>query len=194
MTRHQGIGHCSKCDLPWPLRLSHDGEKAACWVCASCGAVAIGVFDADTPSDCHHNVRLRETFFEHCYNAPGGEKEVAAKLAEEWQAYSGKERRRSERLPSPIEVVVVPLDNLYSPLDESFPAVVSNLSQHGLGLIHTRTIDAPFVAVAMPCDGQRTIQVIARVVRCNARGRFFEIGCELKVRLGSVSSGTRFDG
>jgi hypothetical protein len=187
MTRIQQLEPCSKCDRPWPLRLSQEGEEAAAWVCANCDAAAIGVFDTNTSSDLHANVRLREAYFDQCFDVPtpDGMKAFADKFAEEWEPYRGNERRRSERVPTATEVGVVPLNAIYSPSGESFSALVSNFSQQGLALINTRTIDAAFIAIAMPSSGPRSMQVIAEVVRCNSRGRFYEIGCELKVRLGS---------
>ena len=175
-----------KCDVAWPVRFSDTGEESVAWECAGCGRKVVGVFDVDASPEHYGNVRLADTYFNHkCeVSALDGMKAFAAKLVEEWQPYRGQERRRSERLPRAIEVQVVPLNHTYSSSDEPFPAVVSNISQHSLGFFHTRSIDDPLIAVAMPINGQRPIQVIARVVRCNAKGRFYEIGCELKVRLG----------
>ena len=182
----QRAGPCLKCESPWPLRLSQDGEVPTRWICVTCGSQAIGLFDDRAKIETHRNVRLSDAYFDYGRDqtVPAAMKEYVAELAEKWKPYEGRDKRRSERVPKALEVSVVSFNESYTPLDESFAAIVSNISQHGLALVHTRSVDSKHVAVEISSGGARPIQVIARVVRCGAKGRFYEVGCDFVARLG----------
>jgi hypothetical protein len=180
-------GQCRMCDTPLPLRLSRAGEEAASWVCVSCEARFVGVFDDGAAADIRGNVRLQADYFTQGWadDVPSGMRQFVADLTAQTEPYSGQDRRHNPRFDKPAVVSVAPLSSLYTPIADSFSVMTRNFSPSGLALIHTRAVDCDFIAVALSPDATSQLQFIARVVRCRPIKRFYEIGCELVARLGS---------
>jgi hypothetical protein len=110
--------------------------------------------------------------------------EFVSDLAKNQESYTGQERRQSKRVSKALAVVATLVDSHYSPIGERFLTMVSNLSTHGLALIHTREINDSLVAFELPPGDKTKVQVVMRVVRCRAVGRYYEIGGEYVCRFG----------
>jgi hypothetical protein len=95
------------------------------------------------------------------------------------ETYQGPERRGTKRHPVVLPVAVMPLDDALRPKDEVFAAITGDLSTAGIRLISTRAATSEFLAIEFTrLDGQNT-QVVLRVFRCRAIGRFYELAGEL---------------
>jgi hypothetical protein len=106
---------------------------------------------------------------------------VTKLLAEE---YEGPQRRAFRRVPVVMPVVAMPLDDDFRPKGTTFAAIMRDLSTVGLCLFSTRAANSEFLAVEITPPSGRNMQVVLRVLRCRAIGRFYEIAGQLVARTG----------
>ena len=93
------------------------------------------------------------------------------------------ERRGMVRFPIAVPVLVMPLDENYQPVGPAFEAVTRDLSAGGMALLHTRAVNAKFLAleIEIPQKGRRTM--ILEVLRCRPSRRFYEIAGKFVARV-----------
>jgi c-di-GMP-binding flagellar brake protein YcgR len=93
------------------------------------------------------------------------------------------ERRASPRQAVVMQVAVVPVDRELKQCGDSFLALSKDISAGGIGLLHTRAITASHVVVELTARDGNLLQLLAKVVRCQAVHRFYEIGLQFVTRL-----------
>jgi len=93
------------------------------------------------------------------------------------------ERRELPRRPIVIEVAIFPVDSAHRQCGESFLAISKDVSASGMVLIHTRAVNSGNVVVEIVNRDNESVRLLARVVRCQATTRFYEIGLQFVSRL-----------
>jgi hypothetical protein len=96
--------------------------------------------------------------------------------------YEGPQRRDSQRHAVVMPVAAMPVDDKFQPSGEPFAAITRDLSTAGLRLFSTRATNSEFLAVELTPPSGQTIQVVLKVLRCKAIGRFYEIAGQLIAR------------
>ena len=96
--------------------------------------------------------------------------------------YEGVERRSHPRTVLVKPVWVQPLSDAHEPTGEGFSAVSRDISTSGLGIVHTQAVDSPFLGVVIMAEKTR-VHVIAKVLRCEPLGPFYDVGCSLEMRV-----------
>jgi len=96
--------------------------------------------------------------------------------------YVGKERRWEDRHLMVVPVLAQPVDEQFNPVGEPFAVVTRDISQHGVGLVHSEPICHPMLALQMSLAGEE-VNVAARVVWCESVGPFYYIGGEFVAKL-----------
>ncbi|HUG90747.1 MAG TPA: PilZ domain-containing protein [Planctomycetaceae bacterium] len=107
------------------------------------------------------------------------------------RSYGGSERRSRERHRLPLPVIAVPVTEDCEPVDEAFRTFTRDLSTSGVGLLHTRPVNAGYLAVEIGTrDGDgRGMQVLVRVLRCRRiNDHLYDIGGQFITRLNGDSS------
>jgi hypothetical protein len=177
------IDSCAACGRALPLRLPHAGETATLWVCTGCGARYDAVLDRSAPEETTRNVRPAQIDFNRdgLVHPPEA---IATFVAHLTNQKAATERRASNRHRLAAPVAAVPVDDDFRPVGQPFMATTRDVSTSGLALIHTRAVDAQYLAVELPAVAGKTMQVVMQVLRCRPLGRFYEIAGPFIVRLG----------
>lgn len=177
---------CSVCNRRLGIRERRPGEMSARWACVGCGCEYVAVLDKDVSSEVRQTVRLvSEQLNPRDENVPPG----IDTFVREWapQLVTHDERRRSPRNVFICHVMAISLDADFVPNGEVAEIVTCNISQHGLGMVHTRAIRGEYLIVEIPSADGRRVQMLSRIVRCRSLGHFYDIGCEFIGRLGATT-------
>ncbi len=185
------IGRCAGCGLHLPLRLPGFGEIATNWVCVDCGARYSAVLDEAQCRTPFQNVRPANLSFDRsCLAQPPAAIDAFIRGIMREECPKRGERRRSERRKLGICVAAVAVDETLVPIGEPFLAATYDISTGGLSMVHTRAITAKLVVVEFPnppgpttSANGATMQMLLRVVRCRALGRFYEIAGAFVTRM-----------
>jgi CheY-like chemotaxis protein len=89
------------------------------------------------------------------------------------------DRRGQTRIAITETAIAIPLDESLDPLDEPCKILMKNLSEGGIGLIHTRRVESPFLAVTWRSLHKRRVVVVAKVCDCRQLTYGFDIGCTI---------------
>ena len=89
--------------------------------------------------------------------------------------YLGPERRGAKRHHVVASVPVMPVAEDLSPAGEAFMAMTRDISTTGIALISARAVNSQLLVVELPPVLGKQMQVLIRVSRCRAVGRFYEI-------------------
>ena len=93
------------------------------------------------------------------------------------------ERRSQPRRLIVTTVGVVPLDDAFEPIGESFHAVTRDISTSGLGMLHSKPVTAKYLRVLIPVEGRdEPVDVVMEVQRCDVMGFYYDIGGPLVKR------------
>jgi hypothetical protein len=179
---------CRGCDARLPIGLAKAGESPALWECVQCGARFAGLLLPSGERDNMSCVRLADVHFDvsQVPALPDVLREVVDELMRTGSSYQGVNQRVSVRVPQNLEVVVAPLNESFSPDGWAFPAIVQNISESGLAVIGTQSIDGQYVAIRIPHTSSTSIQFIGSVRRIQTlRGCFHELGVRFIHRLGN---------
>ncbi len=90
------------------------------------------------------------------------------------------ERRREERVPCTGSAIAVPVDSHFVQLGEPFIVTIRDISEHGIRLFYTRSVNADYLALrweAKTSQG-KLIRVVARILRCHPKGPIYELAGE----------------
>jgi len=93
------------------------------------------------------------------------------------RVFGGEDRRSEERHPMLVPVLVQPVDEQFRPIGEPFAVATRDISQKGIGLVHSEPIDHRLVTLRMSLAGEE-LNVVARLVWCKELGPYYYIGCE----------------
>ena len=97
--------------------------------------------------------------------------------------YSGQERRRHKRHPVTAPVVALPLAADYRIEGESVQMTTTNLSLGGAALMHTESINSPYLVLDFSAAGEDLLQVVLQILRVRSIGSIFEISGQFIGRL-----------
>ncbi len=81
--------------------------------------------------------------------------------------YKGDERRREERHPMMLPVLVVPVDEDNQPIDDPLEVIARDVSPTSVGLIHSDPIRHERLAIHMTLAGTDVDLVIALTWKCH---------------------------
>lgn len=103
------------------------------------------------------------------------------RLAREY-FFDGPDRREEPRLRITMPLILKPLDDRMRPLNYQVRAVTRDLSPNGIGLICQDPVNGKFLSfnLVSPCGAE--LNVIAEVLRCEAYGYYYDVGCTFVVR------------
>jgi hypothetical protein len=103
------------------------------------------------------------------------------RLAREY-FFDGPDRRAEPRLRITMPLILEPLDDRLRPLNYQVRAVTRDLSSKGIGLVCQDPVNGKFLAfnLVSPCGAE--LNVIAEVLRCEAYGYYYDVGCKFVVR------------
>ena len=191
------VERCSVCGRTIALQGPSPDSKAVSWLCKTCGAVYFGSEDGRSKS---HGVRRNQTGGDNSFVAPVAIKvdantpatppeniqRLVRSMASEEQ--KGADRRRHKRHPVMLPVAALPLANDFRVDGEPMQMTTANVSLGGAALIHTRCVDAPFLALDFSVAGVELLQVVLKVLRVSSRGLVYEIGGEFISRLSQSPS------
>jgi len=185
------VERCSVCGRTIALLAPTLEAKAVSWLCKTCGAVYFGS-DAGSPKHGIHrgesspgNPFVAPVALKVDSNAPSMPPENIQRLIKSMasEEQKGAERRRHKRYPVMVPVVALPLTADFRVDGEPMQMTTANVSLGGVALIHTRFVDAPFLALDFRVAGVELLQVVLKVLRVRSRGLVYEIGGEFISRL-----------
>jgi PilZ domain len=183
-------GHCGVCGSKISLQPPTLDSKAFTWLCESCGTVYFG---SDDGGMVPQGIRRNELGVVNPFMAPVALKveappipleniqRIVKSLASNEQP--GAERRRHKRHPVMVPVVALPLAADFHVDGEPVKMTTANVSLGGAALIHTRFVDAPYLAMDFTVAGIELWQVVFKVLRVQSRGIVYEVGGEFVSRL-----------
>jgi ribosomal protein L37AE/L43A len=175
------VGVCVSCDTALPLRDPHGRERGHLWECAKCGARVAAVYDAEKAAGDFSAVRPVKFYIKQSeLSAPP---RTIYRFAQQQNEEEGVEvdLRAVERHAFSRTVTVVELDETLTPANEPVVAVSRNLSKRGISLVLNRAVVAEHIVVELG-QGDSTIQIIARVTRCNPLGPHYDLAAEFVVK------------
>lgn len=183
---------CPRCEQNLPLRSTGpELELPAVWRCSSCGNLVEGFCGQALLVRNPHLVLLHDRYFDvsGLPEIDSAERRRACELTTPIGPARQAERRRSSRSAQSFVAPAIALTPNLTPQGSPFRLTVANLSREGIGLVHPGRIDADFIAMLLGSQGSGHIQVIVRIVRhLQLEEPYFEIGGELFLRLGSIST------
>ena len=89
---------------------------------------------------------------------------------------AGIDRRGEPRYSLAVIVEFVPLDDFYRECGPARKAVTRDISEAGIGFFCEAPIDAQFLRVKLPRNGDRSVELIVRILRCERRDFLFDVG------------------
>src|SRR6266404_7201792 len=163
------IDRCSSCGAVIALRPPMPDAKACAWRCKSCSAVYFGSEDAG--AQCRGVVRCEsnvDSVFvapietKSSFIAPSIQPENAKRLVKALASgkHGGPNRRRQKRYTVTVPVVALPLAPDFRIDGEPVQMTTANVSLGGAALMHTRFIDAPYLALDFTVAGVELLQIV----------------------------------
>jgi hypothetical protein len=92
--------------------------------------------------------------------------------------------REEERHPMLVSVLAQPVDEEYRAIGEPFALVTRDISEKGIGLVHTEPITETLVAIQMSLAGEE-VNVVVRLLWSQALGPFYYLGGKFVAKLAS---------
>ncbi|MGA2062267.1 MAG: PilZ domain-containing protein [Thermoguttaceae bacterium] len=92
------------------------------------------------------------------------------------------DRREEERHLMLVSVLAQPVDEQYRVIGEPFALVTRDISEKGIGLVHTEPINDNLLAIQMSLAGEE-VNVVVRLLWSKALGPFHYIGGEFVAKL-----------
>jgi hypothetical protein len=186
---HEGqrkpIEHCSNCGTRIELQPPAPEFTATAWHCTTCGAIYFG---RDAGSFERRGLYRLDPAIENPFaraSHPAIPPETVQRLIKPLASteYQGPDRRREKRYPVTLPVVAVPLAADFRIDGEPAQMLTANISLGGAALIHTRFIDADYLALDFTGAGSESLQVVLKVLRVRSLGLVYEISGEFVSRL-----------
>jgi hypothetical protein len=184
------VEECGACGRRISLQPPKHDSAAIIWRCDTCDAIYFGsdVVQADS----HGLHRDASVGFDTLTTAirlnvearnspPENIQRIVRSMASQEQ--HGAERRRHKRYPVMAPVAAMPVAADFRLSGEPVQMTTANVSLGGAALIHTRFLDAPYLALDFALAGMDRLQVVFRVLRVQSRGVVYEIGGEFISRL-----------
>ena len=81
--------------------------------------------------------------------------------------YNKPERRLARRYPLKVVALATPLDDNFQPSGEPFPVLTRDISNSGIGLVHSRRLDMKYINLDLTGPNGHELHMIVEVLRCN---------------------------
>jgi hypothetical protein len=183
----QKVQRCSLCRAVIDIRPPMAALMVTVWRCNQCGSIYFGSNEQE--ADLRGLTRA-----DRCDTIDAAAKGRAAPsiLPEHVQRLTKslspeesewEDRRRHKRYPISIPVVALPLSLDFRVDGDALPMTTRNLSLGGVALLHTRFLDAAYLAIDFAAAGEEKLQVVLKVLRCRPLGLAYEIGGEFISRV-----------
>jgi hypothetical protein len=191
--RTTAIDRCSSCGTFISLQPPTPNTKATTWLCKQCGAIYFGSEDFGAQ---FQGVSPGESSGQNPFVAP-----VEIRIDSASQTippenvqrlikslvpnddYTGPDRRRHKRYPVTVPAIALPLAIDFRIAGEPVKVTTANVSFGGAALIHTRFVDAPYLALDFTVAGVELLQVVLKVLRVRSVGPVYEVAGEFVSRL-----------
>ena len=183
------LQRCSRCRSVIDIRPPTLDFTATIWCCDKCGAIYFGGDEQESElrglTRADRNVTCQLTKDATDSLIPSILPENAQRLAKSLLPDDEKwaDRRSHKRYPTSVTVAVLPLTSDFCVSGEAEPMTTANVSLGGAALLHTRFVDAPYLAIDFTPSGVEELQVVFKVLRCRALGPVYVIGGEFISRL-----------
>lgn len=179
---------CPGCQRATPVRAKRPDEVTTHWECTGCQSPMTGVLMKDAAPLLAAHIHLGQRHFDTTGLPPIAP--ALRQLVQEFlirrrdQGNPPDERRKSVRVPQQLDVVVVPLSEEWTPVGKPILGIVVDLAAHGLGMITTANVGAPYV-VAQIRHGNSFVQLLGRIAWSKDFGHgFHNAGVQFVVRFG----------
>ena len=93
------------------------------------------------------------------------------------------EQRKEPRTPLIAPCSVVPIDLKFMPNGKPFAAVTTDISQNGIGILHTEAIEPQLLLITITQNPGQSFQLIGDIVHCGCINDFYKIGMKLIQRV-----------
>jgi PilZ domain len=189
------IDRCSSCGAVIALQPPMPDAKACAWLCETCGAIYFG--NENAGAQCRGVVRWESTADNPFVAgvtatldsvAPSIQPENVQRLVKSLapSQHDGPNRRRYKRYTVTVPVVALPLASDFRIDGDPVQMTTANISLGGAALIHTRFIDAPYLALDFTVAGVELLQIVLKVLRVKSIGPIYQIGGQFVSRLSQV--------
>lgn len=81
--------------------------------------------------------------------------------------YAKSERRLAKRYPLKVFALATPLDEDFQPMDAPFPVLTRDISNSGIGLVHSRPLDMNYIQLDLTGPNGHELHMTVEVLRCN---------------------------
>ena len=176
---------CSVCGVIIALERPAPNFKASTWLCKTCGTVYFGSDDggAERGGVVRVDPAVQRLFVAGVVSSipPENVQRLVKSLVPD--EYTGPDRRRQKRYPVSVPVIALPLASDFRIDGDPVQMTTANVSLGGAALIHTRFVDAPYLALDFRGAGVELLQVVLKVLRVRCLGPVYEVGGEFMSRL-----------
>jgi hypothetical protein len=180
----QSLQRCSRCQSVIDIRPPRPDQRATIWCCKQCGSMYFGSDEQETElrgltrADC--NTVAPDVGVVTPPILPESAQRLAKSLLPEDDKWA--DHRRHKRYRTAVPVVVLPLASDFRVSGEAEPMTAANVSLGGAALLHTRRVDAPYLAIDFrPAVDE--LQVVFKVLRCRPLAPVYEIGGQFISRM-----------
>jgi hypothetical protein len=178
---------CRGCEIELPVRLARVGEVAVLWKCSHCFRPTVGVCVPHLMEGYANRVLFGECYFD-ASELPGVPHQIwqeAFRLSGNIKSYSQNSSHRDCRVAWLAAVEAIQLTPEFEPVGGTMCLMGTNISRFGVGLLHSKQLEQPQIAIQFPPTGSYRIQVIAELVRQDKmENGLFVLGAKLTHRLG----------
>jgi hypothetical protein len=181
------VEQCSGCGAAVALRPPSVGAAVGAWCCDKCGAVYFGADEQSAADGFSGLVRAPERLF-----CPAAKKIQTSAAVEHGppehvqrllkclagKEYTGPERRRGKHYQVRRRAVVIPLAADFRVDGPPMEMTTLNVSLYGAALLHTRHINAMYLALDFTMDSSHLLQTVMSVLRVRSMGLGYEVAGE----------------
>jgi hypothetical protein len=142
--------NCPGCRQPLPIRAKQAGETAGHWECAACRSPVTGILLKEAAVQAAGVIRISQ----HHFDTTGVRPPSASlrQLVGEFVACRQKnpevdERRAVQRVPMLLDLVLVPVDDNWTPRAKPILGLMIDITANGLGMVTSAPVEAEHLAV-----------------------------------------------
>ena len=178
---------CPGCRRLLPIRFRKTGEAAAHWECTACRTPLTGILLKDAASKAADAIRIGHVHFDTTGvpTIPFTLRQLVKEFVDSRRKNPPTdERRKALRMPLELDVMILLLDENWTPRAKPLLGIGIDLTPHGLGLVTTSQIEAKYTAVQIRLP-VGVVQILCQVVWTKDIGHgFFNSGMQFLLRFG----------
>jgi hypothetical protein len=184
------IDRCGKCGKNIALHPPSLTGAAAIWRCKACGAIYFGSDDGhgespglerDESNGIDRFIATAKTEPENDQLLPEYIQRIASSLSSD--DHPGAERRRHKRYPIMVPVAALFLARDFRVYGDPVKMTTANISSGGAALIHSRFVDANYLALDFSIAGVDLAPAVLKILRVQSHGVVYEVAGEFNSRL-----------